>query len=34
MESKVSKIALSIATTLLIAAVLSHALSGKILFLF
>ena len=34
MESKVSKIALSFATILLIAAVLSHALSGRILFLF
>lgn len=34
MEAKVSKIALSIATILLMAAVLSHALSGRILFFF
>jgi hypothetical protein len=34
MESRVSRIALSIAIILLIAAALSHALSGKILFLF
>ena len=34
MESKAAKIALSIATILLVAAALSHSLSGKILFFF
>jgi hypothetical protein len=34
MESKISKIALSLATILSMAAALSHALSGKIFFLF
>ena len=34
MESRVSRIALSIAIIFLVAAALSHALSGKILFLF
>jgi hypothetical protein len=34
MEAKVTKIALSIATILLMAAVLSHALSGKIFCVF
>ena len=34
MESKVEKIALSIATILLVAGAISHALSGKVLFLF
>ena len=32
MKSKVEKITLSIATILLVAGVISHALSGKILF--
>ena len=34
MKSKVEKITLSIATILLVAGVISHALSGKILFFF
>ena len=34
MESKLSKIALSITSLLLAAAMLSHSLTGKILFLF
>jgi hypothetical protein len=34
MESKISKIALSISSILLAAAMISHALTGKVLFLF
>ena len=34
MEAKISKIALAISSVLLAAAMISHSLSGKILFLF